>query len=92
MELIAKSSTYLIHDFVSGINKPSYIGFKGPEFNAGYIFAPYIPMVLEGEFEPRRNMSSRYAAKLINAGFYGRITVNELHNGVQLPIVNRRFV
>jgi hypothetical protein len=93
MELITKSSTYLIHDFISGKNKPNYIGFKGTSFiEAGYIFAPYIPMVLEGEFEPRRSLASRYATKVVNSDFYSRITINEVYNGVQLPNVNRSFV
>lgn len=57
-----------------------------------YVYAPYIPMMdLETEFQPRQGIVSRYATKMVNEGFYGRITVNELHNGVQLPKIRRRF-
>jgi hypothetical protein len=79
MELVVKSSTYLIHDFISGLNKPSYIGFKGPEFlEAGYIYAPYIPMMVETEpelFQPRTDITSRYAMKIVNNSYYGTITL-----------------
>lgn len=93
MGLIEKSSTYFIHDFLSGTNKPNYIGFKGSTFiEAGYIFAPYVPMNLETEFAPRMSMASRYATRVINPNLYSRITVNETLNGVQLPKVNRMFV
>jgi len=100
MDIIHKSIRR--HDFVSG--EPSkytiihglggdIIGYRGSQtFEAGYIYAPYIPMVLEGEFEPRRGLASRYATKVVNSDFYGRITVNEVYNGVQLPNVNRSFV
>jgi len=37
-------------------------------------------------------IASRYATRMVSEQFYGRITVNELYNGVQMPIVNKRFV
>lgn len=92
------------HDFISGepskytiINGYSVggvIGFKGEQFlEPGYVFAPYIPMMdLETEFAPRLSVASRYATREVNPNFYGRITVNELYNGVQLPTVGKRFV
>ena len=92
------------HDFISGqpskytiINGYSVggvIGFRGEQLlEAGYVWAPYIPVMdLETEFAPRLSVSSRYATREVNPNFYGRITVNELYNGVQLPTVGRRFV
>lgn len=89
------------HDFITG--KPGriiiygtageVIGFKSQTYlEPGYVFAPYIPMYLETEFQPRQGVASRYATRMINEEFYGRITVNEIYNGVQMPIVNKRFV
>ena len=91
---------YYRHDFIRGGHKwpicgttETVIGIRGEQLlEAGFIFAPYIPMVLEGEFQPRQSISSRYATKVVNPNFYGRITVNEPYNGVQLPKVNRVFV
>lgn len=77
MELIPKSTTYLIHDFISGLNKPCYTGFKGPDFiDIGYVWAPYIPVYDYPEvFSPRRDLLSRYATKVVNNSYYGVITV-----------------
>ena len=68
-------------------------GFRGEQsLEAGYVYAPYIPVTdLETEFAPRLGVASRYATREVNPNFYGRITVNELYNGVQLPKVNRMF-
>lgn len=92
---------YYHHDFINGGHKwpicgttETVIGFKNTTFmDAGFIYAPYIPVTdLESEFQPRLGISSRYATREVNPNFYGRITVNELYNGVQLPTVNRMFV
>jgi hypothetical protein len=103
MDIITKSIRR--HDFISG--EPSRFriftttlssgaivtGIRGEQsLEAGYIFAPYVPIHLETEFAPRLSMASRYATREINPNLYGRITVNELYNGVQLPKVNRSFV
>jgi hypothetical protein len=46
---------------------------------AGYVFAPYIPMQLEpeimGNFEPRRAIASRYASRMVDNRYYGAIDV-----------------
>jgi len=91
---------YYHHDFINGGHKwpicgttETVIGFKGTSLlEAGYIFAPYVPVFLQEEFQPRQSITSRYATREVNPNFYGRITVNEVYNGVQMPTVNRRFV
>lgn len=98
---------YYHHDFINGGHKWPICGTTISSFSAGaivtsirgeqsieagYVWAPYIPMTdLEAEFAPRLGLASRYATREINPNLYGRITVNELYNGVQLPKVNRMF-
>jgi len=77
------------HDFVAGgpskytiyitDSSGTVIGFKGTTFlEPGYIYAPYIPMIVEPEeFRPRRSLVSRYATKTVNNNFYGTITLND---------------
>lgn len=91
---------YYRHDFINGGHKwpicgttETVIGIRGEQLlEAGCVFAPYIPIGLEGEFQPRQSVASRYATRLVNSNFYDTITVNEPYNGVQLPKVNRVFV
>lgn len=89
------------HDFVTG--KPSrfivcgtageyttggVIGFKSETFmEAGFIFAPYVPIYESEEFQPRQGISSRYATATVNNRYYSTITFD----GVQMPTVNRTF-
>jgi hypothetical protein len=58
------------------------VGLKGSTFvDAGFVYAPYVPMQVTPTFlEPadftlRKGMRTRYAKKLLNADFYGRVTV-----------------
>lgn len=92
---------YFRHDFINGGHKWPICGTtetvilstRGTQsLEPGYVWAPYIPMNLETEFQPIQGVASRYATKLVDEGFYGRITMNEVYNGVQLPRVKRRFV
>lgn len=46
---------------------------------AGYVFAPYIPMqrtpvMIDDSFEPTKGILSRYAGMTINSRYYGTIT------------------
>ena len=68
------------------------LGFKGTTFlESGYVYAPYVPMIIEPEpFQPRRSISSRYATKMVNNSFYGTITASSFSH-VELPSVNRTF-
>ena len=56
------------------------IGHKGNSIlEAGYIYAPYVPMQLTPtmfnpfDFKPIKGIMSRYAKKLINNRFYGKV-------------------
>lgn len=62
------------------------VGLKGSSFlESGYIYAPYIPLILspvvhaQEDFSPRRGIMTRYARKLVRADFYGTVTVTDMH-------------
>lgn len=66
------------HSFLHGLGDlklvapDGIIGRKSQTFlEAGYVFAPYIPMTELTEFRPRRGMMSRYAERVVNNSFYG---------------------
>ena len=62
------------HSFLHGLGELKFFGDKGNSYmEAGYIFAPYIPMAEPSEFRPRRSMMSRYAERVVNNSFYGVI-------------------
>lgn len=59
------------------------IGHKGNSIlESGYIYAPYIPMQLtpvmynHNDFKPVRGIMTRYAKKMVNNRFYGKILVD----------------
>ena len=59
------------------------IGHKGKSLlDAGYIYAPYVPLQLTPtmynpfNFTPIKGIMTRYAKKMVNNRFYGRITVD----------------
>jgi hypothetical protein len=61
------------------------VGLKGPTFvDAGYAYAPYVPMQVTptflepSNFELRKGMRTRYAKRLLNADFYARVNVTGL--------------
>lgn len=61
------------------------IGHKGSSIlESGYIYSPYVPMVLTPvmyspvDFKPIRGIMTRYAKKMVNNRFYGKITVDNL--------------
>jgi len=61
------------------------MGFKGQNYlDAGYVWAPYVPLVMTPTFLDPADMSfkkgvrSRYAKKRLRSGFYGRVTVSNL--------------
>jgi hypothetical protein len=58
------------------------MGFLGPTFlDAGYIFAPYIPLQVTptfldpNNFELRKALRTRYGRRLVRAEFYGTVSV-----------------
>ncbi len=62
------------------------VGHKGNTFlEAGYVYAPYIPLQLTqviydaNDFTPRKGIMTRYAKKMINNRFYGVIILDNLN-------------
>lgn len=58
------------------------LGLKGTTFlDAGYTYAPYVPMQVTStfldpnNFQARKGIRTRYATKLLNADFYGLLNV-----------------
>jgi len=61
------------------------IGHKGDSiFHAGYIYAPYVPLMLmpktinPADFKPVMGIMTRYAKKVVNNRFYGKVLVQGL--------------
>lgn len=62
------------------------LGHKGNTFlEAGYIYAPYIPLQLTqtitdpNDFTPRKGIMTRYAKKMVNNRFYGVINIDNIN-------------
>jgi hypothetical protein len=61
------------------------IGLKGGNYlDAGYVWAPYVPLQVTptfldpNDFSFRKGLRTRYAKKLLRSEFYGQITVQNL--------------
>lgn len=61
------------------------VGHKGDSiFHAGYIYAPYVPLMLmpktinPADFKPVMGIMTRYAKKVVNNRFYGKVLVQNL--------------
>jgi hypothetical protein len=71
------------HNFLTGEGKCYNVYRTKSDLEAGYIFAPHIPLQLEplqverDDFQPNYSITSRYAQKIVNNRFYGNITVGE---------------
>lgn len=64
------------------------VGYKGNTFlDAGYAYAPYIPLQITptfldpGDFSNRKGIRTRYAKQLLDNSYYGIVTVNDLPTG-----------
>jgi hypothetical protein len=62
------------------------LGHKGNTFlEAGYIYAPYIPLQLTqtitdpNDFTPRKGIMTRYAKKMVNNRFYGVVYIDNIY-------------
>jgi len=62
------------------------IGLKGNTFlESGYIYAPYVPLILtpviyaQEDFTPRKGVMTRYGKKMVRSDFYGTITVLDMN-------------
>lgn len=61
------------------------VGLKGNTFlESGYIYAPYVPLILtpviyaQEDFTPRKGIMTRYGRKMVRSDFYGTITVLDM--------------
>lgn len=62
------------------------VGLKGSTFlESGYIYAPYIPLLLTpviyapDDFTPRKGVMTRYGKKMTRSDFYGTVTVLDIN-------------
>ena len=62
------------------------IGLKGNTFlESGYIYAPYVPLILspviygQEDFTPRKGVMTRYGKKMVRSDFYGTVTILDLN-------------
>jgi hypothetical protein len=62
------------------------VGLKGSTFlESGYIYAPYVPLILSPviygteDFTPRKGVMTRYGKKMVRSDFYGTVTVLDLN-------------
>jgi hypothetical protein len=67
------------------------LGHKGDTFlEAGYVYAPYIPLQLTqtiydpNDFTPRKGIMTRYAKKMVNNRFYGVILIDNINTYQQV--------
>jgi hypothetical protein len=62
------------HNFLYGLD--ILLVHKGHTFiDEGLIYAPYIPIISEGEFQPIETIISRYASKIVDNNFYGIVNI-----------------
>lgn len=61
------------------------LGLKGNTFlESGYIYAPYVPLILtpvvyaQEDFTPRKGVMTRYGKKMVRSDFYATVTVLDL--------------
>lgn len=62
------------------------IGLKGNSFlETGYIYAPYVPLILtpviyeNNDFTPRKGIMTRYGKKMVRSDFYATVTVMDMN-------------
>jgi len=62
------------------------VGLKGNTFlESGYIYAPYVPLILtpviyaQEDFTPRKGVMTRYGKRMVRNDFYGTVTVLDLN-------------
>lgn len=62
------------------------VGLKGSTFlESGYIYAPYVPLILtpviyaQEDFSPRKGIMTRYGRKMVRSDFYGTVTVLDMN-------------
>ena len=74
---------FIRHNFITGDGTNGVVIMGTRTLEAGYIYAPYIPMNLEptihnsNDFQPSREMVSRYTTTEVDNRFYSTISVND---------------
>jgi len=83
--LVPKKKIYN-HSFLGGLGRLKLVTPDGRDvwksqtfLEAGYVYAPYVPMIDPSEFKPKRSLMSRYAQRVVNNSFYGIIE----HDGAE---------
>lgn len=79
------SNKWLVYDDPFFPRDKMLIGLKGSSYlDAGYVWAPYIPLQVTptfldpNDFSFRKGLRTRYAQKLLRSEFYGQITIQHL--------------
>jgi len=61
------------------------VGYKGGSYlETGYVYAPYVPLIVTPtifapeDFSPRKGVMTRYAKKMIRSDFYGTVTILDM--------------
>lgn len=82
----ALQNRYQVYTDVYAPANTILMGHKGDGiFHAGYIYAPYCPLMLfpkvinPGDFRTVMGIMTRYAKKMVNNRFFGKILVDGLH-------------
>lgn len=62
------------------------VGYKGGSFlETGYVYAPYVPLIVTPtifhpeDMTPRKGVMTRYAKKLVRSDFYGTVTIQDMN-------------
>lgn len=62
------------------------VGLKGNTFlESGYIYAPYVPLILtpviyaQEDFTPRKGVMTRYGKRMVRSDFYGTVTILDMN-------------
>ena len=62
------------------------VGYKGGSYlETGYVYAPYVPLIVTPtifapeDFSPRKGVMTRYGKKMVRSDFYGTVTVLDMN-------------
>jgi hypothetical protein len=83
MDNVLVKNGFIRHDFITGKGSHGKVIMGRRALEAGYIFAPYIPLQLEStvydpnDFQPTREVMSRYATTVVDNRFYSEINVGD---------------
>lgn len=62
------------------------VGYKGGSvLETGYVYAPYVPLIVTQtifgpeDFSPRKGVMTRYGKKMVRSDFYGTVTVLDMN-------------